>query len=73
MLTRSIYLTQDELQDIMKKYVSENHSNYFKRFIRKHWITYYEKNIYKPVRLCILIQKLIVLYIILLTLLYNSY
>jgi len=73
MLTRSIYPTQDELRDITKEYVSENHSDYFKGFTRKRWITYYEKNIYKPVRLCILIQKLIVLYIILLTLLYNSY
>ena len=66
MLTQSIYPTQDELRDITKEYVSENHSNYFKRFIKKRWIAYYEKNIYKPVRLCILIQKLIVLYIILL-------
>ena len=66
MLTRSIYSTQNELRDITKEYVSKNYSNYFKGFTRKHWITYYEKNIYKPVRLCILIQKLIVLYIILL-------
>ena len=64
MLTRSIYPTQDELRDITKEYVSENHSNYlFQGFIRKRWITYYEKKIYKPIRLCILIQKLIVLYI----------
>ena len=66
MLTRSIYSTQDELWEITKEYISENHSDYFKGFTRKHWITYYEKNIYKPIRLCILIQKLIVLYIILL-------
>ena len=50
----------------MKEYVSKNHSDYFKGFNKKHWIAYYEKNIYKPVRLCILIQKLIVFYIILL-------
>ena len=66
MLIQSIYLTQDELWEITKEYISENHSDYFKGFTRKCWITYYEKNIYKPVRLCILIQKLIMLYIILL-------
>ena len=65
MLTRSIYPIQDELREITKEYVSENHSDYFKGFTRKRWITYYEKNIYNPVRLYILIQKLIVLYIIL--------
>ena len=66
MLTRSIYPTQDELREITKEYVSENHSDYFKGFNKKCWIANYEKNIYKPVRLCILIQKLIVFYIILL-------
>jgi hypothetical protein len=66
MLTRSIYPTQDELREITKEYVSENHSDYFKGFNKKCWIAHYEKNIYKPVRLCILIQKLIVFYIILL-------
>jgi len=66
MLILSIYPIQNELQEITKEYVSENHSDYFKEFTRKHWIAYYKKNIYKPIRLCILIQKLIVLYIILL-------
>ena len=55
MLIRSIYLTQNELWEITKKYVSENHSDYFKGFTKKRWIAHYEKNIYKPVRLCILI------------------
>ena len=55
MLTRSIYPIQDELREITKEYVSENHSDYFKGFTKKRWIAYYEKNIYKPIRLCILI------------------
>ena len=55
MLTRSKYPTQNELQEITKEYVSENHSDYFKGFTKKHWIAHYEKNIYKPIRLCILI------------------
>ena len=57
MLTRSIYPTQDELREITKEYVSENYSDYFKEFTKKRWIAYYEKNIYKSVRLCILIQN----------------
>ena len=55
MLTRSIYPIQNELQEITKEYVLENHSDYFKGFTKKRQIVHYEKNIYKPVRLYILI------------------
>ena len=55
MLTRFIYPTQNELWEITKEYVLENHFDYFKGFTKKCWIAHYEKNIYNPVRLCILI------------------
>jgi len=42
---------QEELREITEEYISTNHPEFFGKYTKKRWMSYYEKNIYHAVSL----------------------